>query len=225
MWSHEEVLGVHRSDLDPQQLGDPVAFLGVHAVGVELADEFEAGGEEPLAQRRCIGRLGGGHVLAEVLEVLAEVEDVEVGLVVAGAEQVGAEPGPAPDHLPELGPGAHELEEHQVDALGDVDAGVEHVDRDGDMGGLVGHREVVDEALGVFHLVGDHPGEVAGVESRVIGDEPFVDEVGVALVLGEDDRLAQAVSAGDLDPVGHEVLERLVDRVGVEQTSRPRRGS
>ena len=72
---------------------------------------------------------------------------LNVGLVVAGPEQVGAQPGAAADHLPELGLRPDQLEEHEVDDLGHVDAGVEHVDRDGDVRGLVLDREVVDQAL------------------------------------------------------------------------------
>ena len=55
--------------------------------------------------------------------------------MVAGAEQVGAQSAAA-DHLPELGAAAYDFEEHQVDAFGYVDAGVEHVDRDRDVGTL-----------------------------------------------------------------------------------------
>ena len=94
------------------------------------------------SKSRCVQRLleralGPGQVLAEELEVLAEVEDVEVLLVLARAEQVRAQPRAAADHLPELGLRAHQLEEHEVDDLRHVDAGVEHVDRDRDVRRLV----------------------------------------------------------------------------------------
>ena len=77
------------------------------------------------------------RVLAEELQVLAVVEEVEELLVLAGAEQVRAEPRAAADHLPELGLRAHQLEEDQVDHFRHVDAGVEHVHRDGDVRRLV----------------------------------------------------------------------------------------
>ena len=110
-------------------------------------------------------------MLAEELEVLAEVEDVEARLVVAGPEQVGAQPGAAAEHLPELGLGPHQLEEHEVDDLGHVDAGVEHVDRDGDVRRLVlGRRSRRSGSGAYFTCVGDDPGEVAVVELRVVGD-------------------------------------------------------
>ena len=59
---------------------------------------------------------------------------------------------------------------------------------------LVLGREVVDQALGIFGLEGDDAGEVAG-KRRVVDVEPFLDELGMGLVLGEDDGLAQPVIA------------------------------
>ena len=65
--------------------------------------------------------------MAEKLEVVAVVRYVEAALVLAGPEQVRPEPRAACHHLPELGLGEDGLEEDEVDDLGDVDAGVEHV--------------------------------------------------------------------------------------------------
>ena len=135
------------------------------AMASRVLRQLEPGLEDLLAQRRrSRSPRPEASVLAEVLEVLAEVEDVEDRLVVAGPEQVRAQAGAAADHLPELGLRADQLEEHEVDDLGHVDAGVEHVDRDGDVRRLVRDREVVDQALGVLGAVGDDPGEVAVVE-------------------------------------------------------------
>ncbi len=117
-------------------------------------------------------------VLAEELEVLAVVEDVEELLVLPGPEQVGTEPRAAADHLPELGLRAHQLEEDEIHDLRHVDAGVEHVDRDGDVRRLVLVREVVDQALRVLGLEGDDAGELALVV-RVVGVEALGDELGV----------------------------------------------
>jgi hypothetical protein len=69
-----------------------------------------------------------------------------------GPEEIRAEPRSAPEHLPELGLRADQLEEDEVHHLRDVDAGVEHVDRDGDVRRLVLVREGVDQTLRVFRL-------------------------------------------------------------------------
>ena len=53
--------------------------------------------------------------------------------VVVRTEQLRTESRAAPDHLPELDLRVDRLEEDQVRYLGNVDAGVEHVDRDGDV--------------------------------------------------------------------------------------------
>ena len=69
-----------------------------------------------------------------------------------------------------------------------------------------------DEALRVLGLVGDRVRELATVV-RVVGVEPLGDEVRVRPVLGEDDRLAEPVTARDLQldlgPI--EVGEQLLD--------------
>lgn len=52
---------------------------------------------------------------------------------------------------------------------------------------------------------------------RIVDVEALGDEFGVRVVLGEDDGLAQAVAAGHLLAVGHQVREHLVGSVGIEQ--------
>ena len=54
-------------------------------VGVQPGDQPEAGLEQPLIQRLLQGAFRSGQVLAEELEVAAEVEDVEVLFVVGPA--------------------------------------------------------------------------------------------------------------------------------------------
>ena len=60
-------------------------------------------------------------------------------------------------------------------------------------------REVVDEGLGVLRLERDDPRELALVV-RVVGVEALRDELGVVVVLGEDDGLAEPVAARHLCP-------------------------
>ena len=65
-------------------------------------------------------------------------------------------------------------------------------------------------------LVRDHLGELAAV--LVVGEvEPLCNELRMLVVLGEDDGLAQPVPTSDPVPVGHQRLQDLIDRVGVEQ--------
>ncbi|WP_335991036.1 hypothetical protein [Glycomyces sp. MUSA5-2] len=124
--------------------------------------------------------------------------------------------GAAADHLPELGLRPDRFEEEEVNDLGHVDAGVEHVDRDRNARGLVRYGEVVDELACIGHPVGDDLCELAQVLG-VVRVEPFGDELGVVLVAREDDGLAKPFAAVDLDAVLLERLECLVDRVLVEE--------
>ena len=190
--------------------------VGFGQLLVQLADQLQPGVEQALAQRLTQRALGGGDVLAEVLQVLAVVEDAEVLLVLGRPEQVRTQARASAEHLPEFGLRAHQLEEDQVHDLGDVDSGVEHVHRDGDVRRLVLGREVVDQALRVLGLECDHARELALVV-RVVGVEALRDELGVVLVLGEQDGLAEPVAAGHRQTPGHEVFQDLVHRVLVEQ--------
>src|SRR5260370_40296160 len=124
----------------------------------------------------CYTPFGRWGALAEELQVLAVVEDVEAGLVLARPEEVGTQAGSSAHHLPELRLRAHLLEEHQVDDLGYIDAGVEHVDGNGDVGWLRRVREVVDQSLRVGHAVIDAARERT-LEVRVVGVEALDDEL------------------------------------------------
>ena len=102
--SDQEVLQVHSGHSGVQVAGGvpPQPLLGVDAgafggllvvavmLGVQGGDQAEAGVEEPLIQGLLQGAFRAGEVLAEVFEVAAEVEDVEVSLVFARAVEVGA---------------------------------------------------------------------------------------------------------------------------------------
>ncbi len=230
---HHEVVQLHRRNNLMEQAGRISAQFGRRGVptirrrsladirlglclGVEFANHLQARLEQPLAQGFGGGAFFEVRVLTEEFEVLAIVEDVEVLFVVTGAKQAGAQPRAASHHLPEFGLGTHHLEEHQVHHLGHVNAGVEHVHRDGDMRHLLLVGEVIDEALRVLGLVGHHPGEVTLVV-RIVGVEALADEIGMVVVLGEDDGLAQAVAAGHLLSLGHQGGQHLVDGVLIEQ--------
>ena len=57
-------------------------------------------------------------------------------LVLIWAEEIFAEAGAAPDHLPEFDLGIDRLEEDQIHYLRHVDAGVQHVHGYGDVRGF-----------------------------------------------------------------------------------------
>jgi hypothetical protein len=153
-----------------------------------------AGGDGRLA-------LGDGVELAEEVEHAAEVEHQELGLVLARAEQVGARAGAAAEHLAELDAGEHWLEEDEVDDLRDVDAGVEHVDGDGDRGLLVrslkSSMRVSTIGSSLTILRANFPPSQAGI----VRVESLDDVFRVVDAAGEDDGLAEGLAAVDLDAV------------------------
>src|SRR5690349_20024349 len=128
MRSYHEVAEVHRRNFLLKQSGGRGANCGIrfgiasdfqHArlrrLGgrlqrlalVQLTNQFEAAVEEPLAERLAYRTVDCKNVLAEVLEVLAIIEDIEEILVLSWCEQVRAQTRTPPQHLPELGLRAH----------------------------------------------------------------------------------------------------------------------
>jgi hypothetical protein len=106
-------------------------------------------------------------VLIKELEILAKIEDVKEFLVPPGPKQVGAQPGAATEHLPEFRLRPHDLVKDQIDDLRHIDAGVEHVDRDRNVGRLLRLIKIIEQRLRVFGLVVDRPRERA-FEMRVV---------------------------------------------------------
>ena len=101
------------------------------------------------------GGLAFAH--AEKFKIAAQVENIELVLVLP-IHQPQTQPGAPADHLPEFRLAHHFLEEHQIQHIRHVDAGVQHIHGDGDLRQLVRFRELVDSALGVGHVVVDDLG-------------------------------------------------------------------
>ena len=77
-------------------------------------------------------------------------------------------------------------------------------------------ENVVDQTLRILGLERDDARELP-LEVRIIRVEPVRYEIGVRLVLGKEDGLAEPIASGDLQTARHQVREDLVDRVFIEQ--------
>ena len=154
-------------------------------------------------------------MLAEIFKIAAVVENEKPPLVrvlpvdLIGAGQALTKPGAPSNHLPELGLGAHLLKEHQIHALGHVNACVHHVHGHRNVGGFVGDFKVVNDGLGIG-VVTHHPLGKGAVVLGVELIEPLDDKLRMAFVLGKDDGFAQTVPARHMDAPLHEVLEHRV---------------
>ena len=162
--------------------------------------------------------------MAEELKVAAVVEDQKAplaGIFAVDGIHAGkgrAEPGAPANHLPEFRFAAHLFEKDKVDALRHIDAGVHHVYRNGNERRLVRLFEIVNDGLRIG-IVTDDPLDEAGIllfQLRIQLAKPLPDELRMALVLGKDDGLADAVAARRLDAPFHQVLQNGVHGVGVE---------
>ncbi len=85
--AHDEVVEVHRRHVESEHLGELGSLDSVSVELVEGADELDAAGEQSGRQRYARAAFVAGGVLAEVLEVLAEVEDVEAVLILPGPDR------------------------------------------------------------------------------------------------------------------------------------------
>lgn len=78
---------------------------------------------------------------SEIPEVIVIVENEKTLLVVAGTENVLRQTRAAADHLKELDFGAHCFEKDQVERVGNIDSGIEHIDAHGNLGKLISLSE------------------------------------------------------------------------------------
>ena len=158
--------------------------------------------EDRLGQRLCSRRLGLLVAFLEPLEVAPVVEDLEMGLVLARAEQVRAESRPATDHLPELHIGIDRLGENKIDDFRHVDARVEHIHRncDGQIRVVAYALEVVDQGFRPWVVADDRLAEVAAI-LRVHLVEEFFQQPGVLDTAGENDGLPNAAASATRMPL------------------------
>ena len=153
-----------------------------------------------LARKRHWHHLGQGNIRG-----FAAVENLEALLVSTWSKEIRAEAGAPAHHLPELGAGAHRFEEHQVDDFGNVDAGIEHVDRDRNHQIATGICKLINQALGVLHLVVDQPGSLAR-QVGVVVIKTILNELGVLVVMGKNHRLADPIASAVVAPLVHNQL-------------------
>ena len=146
----------------------------------------------------------------EIPEVVIPVERKETHFIFAGPEQIGRQACAAAHHLQELDFRVHLLEEHQVHRVGDIHAGVQHVDAYGNLGELVSFSEVVDGVQRVFNLAVDEFAEFV-TQVIVLLMEFFDDDFRFDVILREDDGLANLVTCINLQAVLHEVVEHGAD--------------
>ena len=150
----------------------------------------------------------------EELEVSAEVKNIEEFFVISVYES-WAKSGSSADHLPELSFAVNLFEEYQIEKLGDVDPGIQHVNGDRDLGKGEGFGEVVDKVLGVVCVVVDDSAVVWGI-ARVFFPKYLIDLFCVAMVFREDDGFADFAAEFYFEAVGHYGREDLFDGIGVE---------
>ena len=120
-----------------------------------------------------------------------------------------------PDHLPELNLGLDLLKEDQVEDFWHVNAGVKHINGDGNLRHLSGHTEIVDKVLGVCNLIVNQHAEIAAV-FRIQVCKAMDNELGVVVVVGKDDGLANLLATIYHLTAGHQVREHLVHGIDVE---------
>ena len=213
---HRLPVGSHADGGVAEGIGIGLEQLGNGGKGFQLA-AFERGAGEfypalktALGERLGHARLGFGLLQLVPGKVAPVVENAERLLVLAGAEQIGAQAGATADHLPELDLGFDRLGEHQIDHFGHVDAGVEHIHRDGNGELLVAAAgaalEVVDQLLGAGFLRVDNLAELAG-KLRIHFVEQLGQQPGVVDAAGEDDALAGQLAVAVADAVVHQVAQ------------------
>ena len=145
------------------------------------------------------------------------VEDQEFALVFSGPKEVLAKSRAPADHLPKLDVGIDRLGKDQINDLGDVDACIEHVDRDGNgqLRILAFTFQVVDQRLGPRVVVVHDAAEVASI-LWIHFVEQVLQQYRVIVITGKDDRFSQAAAVSHLDAILHKVADNLAVGLLVE---------
>ena len=154
---------------------------------------------------------GGG----EIAEVVVVVENQEALLIQSRPEQIRRKAGAATDHLQKFDLGAHLLEEHQIDDVGHVDAGVHHVYADGDLRHSAAHLELLDQGEIALHMAVDELTEIH-TQLRVNLLKALDDLLRLNMAGGKDDGFAQCVAAFHLQAVFHQIVQHRVDGAQVD---------
>ena len=189
-------------------------------VFVRIDSILQRGGDPHLLAENALGQALGVRALiavgflTEKFKIAAVVEDQKppfarifaIDGIHAGKGR--AEPRTTADHLPELRFAAYFFEEHQIHTLRHINARIHHIHRDRNKRRLVRLFEIVNDGL-CIGIVADHPldeSRVLGLQLRVELAKAFPDKLRMALVLGKDDGLADAVAACRLDAPFHQIL-------------------
>ena len=154
-------------------------------------------------------RLALAH--AEKSKIAAEIKDVEL-VFIRPVQQTGTKTGTPANHLPEFGL-AHDLfEKYQIQHLWHIDSSVQHIHGNGNLRQLAGIGKVVNSALGIGHVVVDDLGESIA-QMGIFPLKHLQDHLRVAMILSEDNGLAQFLPVVDFQPILHENVEHFPDGI------------
>ena len=120
------------------------------------------------------------------------------------------------NHLPEFRSGSDRFVENEVDTFGHINAGVEHIHRNGNMRGCFRFGELFYEIIGVLLIVVDNLAEVTTQVWELLV-EPLLDEQGVFVASGKDDGFTQPVATSHFDTLFHQAGQHLIHRVFIEE--------
>ncbi len=146
------------------------------------------------------------------VEVPAPVVDVEELLVQAFAVHIRGFTGAAANHLPELDFGLDLLEEHQVQDIRYIYAGVHHIHGNYNLRHLTSHGETVNQILRLGNLIVNEYTKIAAI-FRILVLKTFDNLDSVLVIARKDNRLAYRVTAIDRKPCRHQVFENPVNGV------------
>ena len=165
--------------------------------------------------------LNGNHIRgsisfvhAEELKIPAEVKNVKL-LLVLTIQKPRTQAGSATDHLPEFCLAQNLFEKDQIQNLRHIDAGVQHIHRDGNLRQFLRVRKFVNGTLRITKPIVDHHG--IAVHVRIFLIEHFEDFFCVVVALGKNNRFSNFAAVVDFQGVLHHDIQDLPNGVLVEQ--------
>ncbi len=155
------------------------------------------------------------RILFEVFEISAPIEYIEALLVLSTAINIGRKTSAASYHLHKLDFALHHLEEYEIQHIGHIDTGVEHIDRHGYLRVGITNLKPINQILRISDIIVNQRTKFCPIFGIQLVESLHY-QLGVTMIAGKYDSLADSLAILHLQTVFHQVLQHGIDGVAVE---------
>ena len=154
------------------------------------------------------------RVLIEIIKVVAEIKDDKLLLILAYTQQILAQTGTTTFHLLKFYLRVNWLEEYQVQDLWHIDTSIKHIHTHSNTWLVIYLLKLVEQMLLLSLLIVNHLA-IVWPKLRIQHCKSLSNLYGMLMVVRKDDGLTNILSAIHAQPLLHQFLQHLVDRVSI----------